>query len=150
MEIERKFLVKQIPNNLYRYIHNKIEQYYICFNPEIRIRKINDFYFLTIKSDGDILREEVEIPIDREIYEKLKCISNFGGIIKNRYLIPYEKYTCELDIYDNIKELVVVEVEFNSLKEASNFIIPEWFGDEVTNKDEFKNKNLARYGLILN
>lgn len=59
--------------------------------------------------------------------------------------VPEDKYICELDIYNNI--LITVEIEFNSKQEADNFNVPKWFGHELTNIQEFKNKNLAQNGF---
>ena len=50
MEIERKFLVKKLPDNINRYPYQKIEQGYLSYVPEVRIRKSNNKYFLTVKS----------------------------------------------------------------------------------------------------
>ena len=41
---------------------------------------------------------------------------------------------------------MIVEVEFKSLEDANKFIIPAWFGEEVTNNDKYKNKNLIFRG----
>ena len=53
-EIERKFLVKEIPNNLQQYKCYKIKQGYISTNPTIRLRQRDNEYILTIKSSGII------------------------------------------------------------------------------------------------
>ena len=50
MEIERKYAIHNLPENLSQYKYKKIEQGYLCHNPTIRIRKSNDEYILTYKS----------------------------------------------------------------------------------------------------
>ena len=52
MEIERKFLVKTIPEHLETYESKKIAQGYLCTNPVVRIRRSNDEYYLTYKGGG--------------------------------------------------------------------------------------------------
>lgn len=47
MEIERKFLISELPDNLNNYKCREIEQGYLCTNPVIRVRKDNDNYYLT-------------------------------------------------------------------------------------------------------
>ena len=42
MEIERKFLIKQLPEHLDNYPCRHIEQGYLSTNPVVRIRKDND------------------------------------------------------------------------------------------------------------
>ena len=41
MEIERKFIVHNLPDNLDSYPHSEIEQGYLCMEPVIRIRRMN-------------------------------------------------------------------------------------------------------------
>ena len=52
MEIERKFLISQenLPQNLVSYPSKKIQQGYLCTDPVVRIRRSNDSYYLTYKS----------------------------------------------------------------------------------------------------
>lgn len=147
MEIERKFLVKQLPDKLYEYDNQNINQYYISYEPEVRIRTQDYKRFLTIKSTGDLIRKEVEIEISKIEYEKLKELSMSNPIFKTRFIIPKSDYVFELDIYHNIPGLITVEVEFKTEQDADNFIVPEWFGDEITYIKEFKNKNLAKNGF---
>ena len=146
-EIERKFLIKELPDYLWKYESVSIEQFYIALNPEVRIRKINERHLLTFKTDGNLERKEMEIPITKLQFDNLKNMALFEGVYKTRYFIPEDKYICELDIYNNIKNLITVEVEFNSKQEADNFNVPKWFGHEITNIQEFKNKNLAQNGF---
>ena len=52
MEIERKFLVDPMPKALETFVKKSIEQGYLSTNPVVRIRKMNEEYFLTYKSSG--------------------------------------------------------------------------------------------------
>lgn len=49
MEIERKFEVVKIPEELEKYEKEKIEQRYLCVKPTVRIRKSNNEYTLNYK-----------------------------------------------------------------------------------------------------
>ena len=49
MEIERKYLVKTLPQNYQNYPVRKIEQGYLCTNPVVRVRRDNDDFYLTYK-----------------------------------------------------------------------------------------------------
>ena len=49
MEIERKYLVKILPDHLEQYPCRQIEQGYLSTNPVVRIRRSNDRYILTYK-----------------------------------------------------------------------------------------------------
>lgn len=70
MEIERRFLLNDIPY-LSRYSSDEIEQGYLSFEPEIRIRKKGSKFFITMKGEGSLSRTEVEKEIDSTIYEIL-------------------------------------------------------------------------------
>lgn len=147
-EVERKFLIKEVPDYLWNYDYIESEQYYITINPqEIRVRKANESFFLTFKSDGNLERSEVEISITEMQFDELKEFSKHQGVLKTRYFIKEDGYTYELDIYKNIPELITLEVEFESTEDAHAFQPPEWFGDEITNIPEFKNKNLSCFGF---
>ena len=148
MEIERKFLLKRFPNiDIYKKVY--IEQYYVSFDNEVRVRKIADTnkedFILTIKSNGDLAREEVEISINKDQFGVLKEIAGDNYVIKTRYYLK-DDYLYEVDIYDDLSGLKVVEVEFDSLEDANKFIKPDWLGKEITDDSTYKNKNLAKYG----
>lgn len=145
LEIERKYIVESIPENLCDYDSFLINQSYLNIDPEVRIRKSGEEHFLTIKSDGSLYRNEVEIRIDEDNYLNLIKMAK-SSLEKKRYLIPDGDMLYELDIYHNISGLITVEVEFRSEEEAMKFNKPKWFGEELTFIKEFKCNSLARYG----
>ena len=63
MEIERKFLVGSLPD-LTGVKYSEIKQGYFSINPEGRVRKKDDEYYITEKGEGDMVREEKEWKID--------------------------------------------------------------------------------------
>ena len=156
-EIERKFLVDL--NILYdtvdlsRYKKYSIEQAYLSVEEnEIRIRKITNSFkliscFMTIKSNGNLVRNEIEFKIKNSKYFNLIDSKMYsGGILnKERYRIAIQNdLIAEFDkYYGNLYGLLLVEVEFSSKEEAKAFMKPEWFGKEVTNDANYKNRNLA-------
>ena len=143
-EIERKFLVKTIPP-LENYNFEHIIQAYVSLEPEIRVRKKGERYFLTEKSGHGILRKELEREISEEEFTKALPKAEGRVLTKTRYYIPYGKYTIELDVYEGKNEgIVVCEVEFDSLDEANNFTPPAWFGKDISNDKSYKKKVLAQ------
>lgn len=142
MEIERKFLVKALPD-LSKYEYVDIEQGYLSTSPVVRIRKKNDKYILTYKGSGLMAREEIEAALTKEAYEHLLEKIDGYPITKRRYMIPYESYTIELDIFEgHMKDLIMAEVEFPSVEEADAFVAPEWFGEDVTSDRRYHNSNM--------
>ena len=145
MEIERKFLVKTIPDNLSEYKCRIIEQAYLCTEPVVRARKDNDEYYLTYKGRGLMVREEYNLPLNEQAYYHLR--EKADGIIlsKTRYLIPFKTYTIELDIFDAPYEgLILAEVEFPDESSANSFTAPDWFGEDVTYSTAYHNSTLSK------
>ena len=146
MEIEKKYLVKYLPENLEIYEQKRISQGYLCTNPVVRIRRSNEDYFITYKSRGLMAREEYEMPLTAEAFEHL--LPKIDGILidKIRYMIPLESHlVAELDIFQGtLAPLRLVEVEFESIEAAEAFEAPDWFGDDVTNSGEYHNSNLSK------
>jgi len=146
MEIERKFLIKNCPENLSTYPFCTIEQAYLCTEPVIRIRRQDDEYLLTYKSKGFLSREEYNLPLDKTAYHHLKTKVDGIIIAKRRYLIPLsDKLIIELDIFDTpYQDLQLAEVEFTSEDEANAFVPPHWFGEEVTYSSTYHNSTLSQ------
>ena len=144
MEIERKFLIKNLPENLEQYDHKEIAQGYLCTSPVVRIRRSNDDYYLTYKGKGMMVREEYNLPLTKEPYLHLKEKIDGRLIEKTRYLISLtDKLTAELDVFHgDLAPLTLVEVEFESVEEANAFTAPEWFGEDVTNDGRYHNSNM--------
>ena len=148
-EIEKKFLVKEIPNNIEQYECIHMEQCYISISPVIRLRKENEKFLLNIKGNGLMIRKEFEIEITEEEYNKLILKRETPFINKVRYKIPIKNnFVAELDIYNNkLYGLITVEVEFRSEKELLNFISPDWFGKDITFDKRYKNVYLSLNGI---
>lgn len=147
MEIERKFLISKLPEDLYSYPRKKIEQGYLCTGPVVRIRKEDDTYILTYKSGGMMAREEYNLPLSRAAYEHLKPKTDGIFISKTRYCIPCGKYTIELDIFEGeLAPLILAEVEFPTEEEALAFTPPAWLGKDVTFSRLYHNSFLSEHG----
>ena len=146
MEIERKFLIKKLPDNLTSYKARQIEQAYLCTDPVVRVRRDNDDYYLTYKSKGMIVREEYNLPLTKEAYGHLLAKADGNIITKTRYEIPEkDNLTIELDVFEGkFDGLLLAEVEFASEEEALGYIPPEWFGEDVSNSTKYHNSTLSR------
>lgn len=153
MEIEKKYKVKELPENYGNYPCKVIEQGYLCENPVVRIRKSNEDYILTYKSKFGLkknaevsarVNNEVEVPLNEEGYEHLKKKTDGNLICKKRYVIPLEDgLKAELDIFEGcLSGLVIVEVEFPTEEAAAAFQKPAWFGEDVTFDRRYVNKNM--------
>ncbi len=145
VEIERKFLVDLKDIDYKKYPCLSLEQGYLATKPVVRVRKENDTYYLTYKGKGSLSREEYNLPLTKESYEHLLAKADGNIITKNRYLIPYDKYTIELDEFlGKFAPLFLAEVEFESIEEANAFTPPSWFTEDVTGNPKYTNANMSK------
>ena len=145
MEIERKYLLHQLPDHLEQYPFHKIEQGYLCTAPVVRIRRQDQEYYLTYKGSGLMIREEYNLPLTEEAYLHLREKADGILLSKTRYLLPLtDGLTAELDIFDAPYEgLWLVEVEFSNQESAEKFVPPKWFGEDVTFSSRYHNSTLS-------
>lgn len=149
-EIERKFFIRHIPDNLQQYPNKEILQGYFSdpsTGKSIRVRHIWEEYKLTKKKWTGLIREEIETNISKEEFDQLWFQVENHFLEKTRYYIPYEGLTIELDVFKNLQWLKVAEVEFANKRDAKKFIPPDWFGEELTTMREATNSYIAKYGL---
>lgn len=146
MEIERKYLIKTLPDNLDSFACRILEQGYLNTCPVVRIRRDNDKYELTYKSAGLMSREEYNLPLDQQSYEHLLTKIDGRLIQKKRYMIPLDsELTAELDIFEgSLAPLMLIEVEFPTEEAANTFVPPQWFGEDVTFSGQYHNSYLSQ------
>lgn len=151
LEIEKKFLVPSVPSDIHHFEMTEIDQGYLAITEddcEVRIRKKGNRFFQTAKQGRGIQRTEVEIELSLQQFQALWPLTENRRICKKRYYIPAAGHMCELDIFcDRLEGLVIVEVEFANFDESHRFEPPAWFGREVTTDERYKNKNLAVFGM---
>jgi adenylate cyclase len=150
-EIERKFLVAELPPDFARGRSDSIEQGYIAIGDEgleVRVRRIGGRDVLTIKRGEGRERLEEQIEIDQASFERLWPLTEGRRLEKTRHTIPAPGgLTFEVDTYaGELEGLVTAEVEFSSEDAAAAFDPPSWFGPEVTDDPRYKNQSLACYG----
>ncbi len=148
MEIERKFTVRHLPDELDSYEYRIIEQAYLTTEPTIRVRREDDRYYMTYKGVGgsntSLSHEEYNLPLTKEAFETLSSKADGNIIRKKRVLIPYGKHMIELDIFDEpFKPLIIAEVEFETVDAANAFVPPDWFDEDVTDQREYRNAYLS-------
>jgi len=154
LEIEKKYLVKKLPDKLEQYESVDILQGYIS-NPNddvtVRLRKYGCIFFKTIKKRGFLSRLESETQISEEQFNNEWNLTEGKRIKKIRYKIPYNSLIIELDIFqEKLDGLIIAEVEFRNEDESLKFIPPDWFGEEVTDQREFSNSYLSFFGYKKN
>jgi len=120
---------------------------------ESRLRNKSGLYTLTLKSDGDMIRNEYEVAIEHnEFTMLLENIPQIGSLTKLRYeyytsnnvIIEVDKYTGPKEI----KGLLISEIEFDTdvfTPDQIYDIAKKYLGDDiedVTYDKKYKNRNL--------
>ena len=146
-EIERKFLLKRLPDKLRRSRHYIIEQGYLATEPagrQVRLRKKGKTASLTFKVGRGAHREEREIRLSPKQFAALWPGTAGRRLRKLRYEIPWNNLLIEIDVYRGKHAgLVVAEVEFPDRVTCNQFKPPPWFDREVTGEKRYSNVRLA-------
>ena len=146
-EIERKFLLKRLPERLKQARRCVIAQGYLAAEPggrHVRLRKKGKTAFLTFKVGRGAHREERETKLSAKQFSALWPATVGRRLYKLRYEVPWKNFLIEIDIYRRKhKGLVVAEVEFPNRTACRKFKAPAWFGREVTGNKRYSNVRLA-------
>lgn len=151
-EIERKFLVEGEIPSLDDAPCRKIRQGYVATGEsEVRVRQIDERYFLTCKQGGGLQRREVEFEIGQGEFDQLWTLTEGRRIEKRRYEIDVNGSLLTLDVFEGeLRPLMLAEVEFESVAESEGFTPPPYCCREVTQDARFKNQTLALKGFPAN
>ncbi len=146
-EIERKFLLKELPPGFNRFRSYVIAQGYLASEPggrHVRLRKKGKTTSLTFKVGRGSAREEREIELSPKQFASLWPATAGRRLRKLRHEIPWKDLLIEVDTYRGRHSgLVVAEVEFPDRATCRKFKPPSWFGREVTGEKRYSNVRLA-------
>ncbi len=151
MEIERKWMVKGWPEEqapaiaLPLLVTHNMRQGYISVRPTVRIREEKPqgqdaAYILCFKSAGLLAREEIELSVAREDFEKLEAFIGLPLIPKERrtYQLP-DGLHLEVSLVDRgaATEFMYAEVEYRTVEQAKAWDpascgLAAYLSDEVT------------------
>ncbi|MFM2071184.1 MAG: hypothetical protein RLZZ623_1447 [Actinomycetota bacterium] len=148
IEIERKFLLTNVPDTIALGVGEPMRQGYIAQMNDVgvRIRITEHASVLTIKVGTGLTRTEVELPLSSDQSDALWPHA-VHRLEKIRYRVHVDTNVAEVDVYlGTLEGLRTVEVEFASETAANAFVPPTWFGQDVTGDPRWTNAALARDG----
>lgn len=149
LEIERKFLVARLPDEVRAAAGTPIRQGYVAIadDAEVRLRDRGGRFYQTVKIGRGMVRREFQVELDRRQFDELWPATEGRRLEKSRYRLEVGDHRCDIDVYAGpLNGLEVVEVEFASERDATAFEPPTWFGPEVTRDDRYANRTLAVSG----
>lgn len=141
LELEKTYLLKYIPENLFSCKFKEIIDLYIPKHIEhskLRIRKNWDTLEMTkkIPLNWDVSsQQEFTISLLQEEYDVLMTL-DWKKIHKVRYYYDYNWLTAEFDVFQwDLKWLILVDFEFNTQEQKEQFIIPDFCLVDITEED---------------
>jgi CYTH domain-containing protein len=153
VEIERKWLVRELPEDLGEWEAQQLEQGYVAItdDAEVRVRRrggADGPARLTVKSAPGLRRIEEELELAPDAFERLWALTDGRRLVKVRHTREVEPgVVLELDVYGGALDgLVTVEVEFADEEAAGAFAPPAWVGRELTGDPAYANQALAVHG----
>lgn len=150
VEIERKFLLKRLPESMADATAVMIEQGYLPGERLVeRLRAVqlgeDRTYFRTVKVGSGLVRTELEEETTDEVFRRMWPLTKGKRLTKRRHRVPNGDFTWEIDEFTD-RDLVLAEVE---LPTADTVVeVPEWLQPyverEVTGDVAYLNWTLAK------
>jgi CHAD domain-containing protein/CYTH domain-containing protein len=154
-EVERKYLLDQLPEAVAGSPSVEIEQGYLPGDRLVeRLRRIRGpegvELMRTVKEGSGLVRLEVEEAVEPMVFETLWPLTEGRRLRKRRYRVPDGDRTWEIDQFLD-RDLVLAEVELPSA--ATEVIVPPWLTPvlrrEVTDEPAYGNAELSRTPTML-
>lgn len=142
LELELTFLAKELPESIKTIKPTRIVDIYIPDTPEhsrLRLRQKGEKYEITkkmpVKEENASEQIEQTIPLTKEEFTALSSCSK-KRVAKDRYNVMVEGKMAEIDVFvDELKGLVLMDFEFNTVEEKSAFKMPGVVLVDVTQED---------------
>ncbi|MEG1873140.1 MAG: CYTH domain-containing protein [Ruthenibacterium sp.] len=151
MEIERKWQMEGFPHTAGLPCERcaDVRQGYIATAPAVRIRESVPqggaaSYMLCFKGKGTLAREEIELPLDKELFTRL-CVFTGQDLVTKRYRVYRlpggEAFEVSLVDEGRPTAFYYAEVEFPTVEAAHAFVPPAclapFLGEEQTENPAF-------------
>jgi CYTH domain-containing protein len=150
LEIERKFLLKRVPETMPESTAINIEQGYLPGERLVeRLRAVEvgrkRTYLRTVKIGAGLVRTELEEETSADVFKSMWPITKGKRLTKRRHRVPDGALTWEIDEFTD-RALVLAEIELPSADTTVE--IPEWLQPwierEVTGEVAYLNSTLAK------
>ena len=145
LEREKTYLLHSFPDDLHHYTMQRLIDIYIPLRnwmAQLRARKKDKIYEFTKKFPlqkwNNSLQTENTILIDEDefdyLFTYLPCI-----LQKKRYSYSPQKWILyDIDVFEwNLSWLLMIDVEFADESAMKDFVVPAFFGKELTQDKRF-------------
>ena len=150
VEIERKYLLKGLPERVRSETAQEIDQGYLpgqLIHERLRrvVTRGGTKWVRTVKLGSGVVRQEIEEQMTESLFAALWPLTEGRRVTKRRYRIPDGDLVWEIDEFTD-RELVLAEVELPSADTVP--VPPEWLADyltrDVTEDEAYLNLKLAK------
>ena len=150
VEIERKYLLRELPPKARQTAPVEIEQGYVPGERiQERVRRVrgrdSTQWYRTLKEGVGMVRSEIEEETGAAVFEALWPLTRGRRVRKRRYAVEDNGLVWEIDEFTD-RNLILAEVELTRSDQAVE--PPEWLAPyvvrEVTEEAEYLNVNLAK------
>lgn len=150
LEIERKFLLKRLPESMPESTSVVIEQGYLPGERLVeRLRTVElgrqRTYLRTVKIGAGLVRTELEEETSADVFKAMWPLTKGRRLTKRRHRVPDGRLTWDIDEFTD-RELVLAEIELPSSEtpvEIPSWLEP-WIEREVTGDVAYLNWTLAK------
>ena len=144
LEMEKTYLLKNIPFQLDQYPHKELVDHYIPVesdHPKLRLRKRWEIYEITKKTlvqEGDCsIQREQTIDLTKSEYQALAELPS-KIIDKIRYYVPWGEFILEIDVFQkDLDGLILMDIEFSNKQQMKDFSMPDFCLADVTQNPLF-------------
>jgi CHAD domain-containing protein/CYTH domain-containing protein len=150
LEIERKFLLKGLPDSMPDSTSVTMEQGYLPGERLVeRLRAVDvgrqRMYFRTVKVGAGLVRTELEEETSADVFKSMWPLTKGKRLTKRRHRVPDGALAWEIDEFTD-RSLVLAEIELPSAETPVE--IPDWLAPfierEVTGDVAYLNSTLAK------
>ena len=142
LELELTFLAKELPDDIKTVKPIRITDIYIPDTLEhshLRLRQKGERYEITKKlpvTEGNASEQiEQTIPLTKDEFITMSSCSK-KRVVKDRYNIEIEGKMAEIDVFtEDLKGLILMDFEFNTVQEKSVFKMPGLALADVTQEE---------------
>ncbi|MDZ7611892.1 MAG: hypothetical protein U5L10_03955 [Candidatus Moranbacteria bacterium] len=143
LELEKTYLAKYLPKGLKDCSFKEVIDVYIPKtdpHPVLRLRKNGSNFEMTkkqpVKGGDASAQTEETIILSREEFDALNNQVEGKRVRKVRYSYNHQGKTAEIDVFqDDLKGLVLVDFEFESVNDKEIFVMPDFCLADVTQED---------------
>lgn len=149
-ELERRFLVRVVPNDFLDPTEELVSDLYLpreCEHAQLRVRQKGDKYEITKKvpaAGADLSQmREYSIPLTLAEFQALKTLPG-KALSKQRTRTVLQGAVAEFgEFRGELEGLIMLDVEFSDTEQMSRFKAPEYVVAEVTNDQRFAGGELC-------